>query len=80
MRVSTLWPVRVTASAPGVSSRTIAATTVKNKPSSVGVTDLDLQAVVEPVLKEALAIRLKNVRTVTSPRAASMPVHRNNLA
>jgi hypothetical protein len=42
----------VTASAPGVRSRTSAATTAKNEPSRVGVRDLELQAVVEPSLTE----------------------------
>jgi hypothetical protein len=66
----------VTASAPGVRSRTSAATTAQNEPSRVGVRDLDLRAVVEPVLAEVVVSWLGSVTAGTSPRATPISAHR----
>ena len=66
----------MTASVPGVRSRTSAATMAKNEPSRVGVKDLDLQAVVEPSLTHAFAIWLGSVSAGTSQRAEVIPAHR----
>ena len=66
----------VTASAHGVRSRTCAARMAQNEMSRVGVRDLDLRAVVEPVLAEVVAIWLESVTAGTSPRAAPISAHR----
>ena len=66
----------VTASAHGVRSRTCAARMAQNEMSRVGVRDLDLRAVVEPVLAEVVAIWLGSVTAGTSPRAAPISAHR----
>ena len=66
----------VTASAHGVRSRTCAARMAQNEMSRVGVRDLDLRAVVEPVLAEVVAMRLGSVTAGTSPRAAPISAHR----
>ena len=57
----------VKASAHGVRSRTCAARMAQNEMSRVGVSDLDLRAVVEPVLAEIVAIWLGSVIAGTSP-------------
>ena len=66
----------VTASAHGVRSRTCAARMAQNETSRVGVRDLDLRAVVAPVLAEVDALWLGSVSAETSPRAAPISAHR----
>jgi hypothetical protein len=66
----------LTASAAGVRSRTSAETTAMNEATRVGVRDLDLHAVVEPIQGGVFAIWLGSVSARTSPIAAAMPAHR----